>query len=260
MECLESSTAKPEKWKRENSENVKQAHQHSQTVPKSETVLVDETLPVHRHQESGRLDHEECVIRLIESLFAGRRMATNRCNLAEGVVRLIMKRDTHQKRNLRSNSTGATFIKRAQPDETHNGDTLCTAPLRNLICKKMPQPLCQNSFDVCPSEGPVPTKAQSDLRSVTLVIPTERADTGTGPENFIASTTCLLLDEALEGNSSDRPLSLLLDQSLICIAYHKVHVIVEAKDSALCSHAVVLVEPSLHTISLPEVVEDLVDV
>ena len=69
----------------------------------------------------------------------------------------------------------------------------------------------------------------------------------------------LHMDEALEENSSDSPPSLLLDQNLICIIYHKVHVLVETKNSALNSHVDVFVEPHLHTISLLEVTEDLID-
>ena len=64
------------------------------------------------------------------------------------------------------------------------------------------------------------------------------------------------MDEALEENSADSTLSLPLDQNLICIIYHKVHVLVETKNSA---HDVVFVEPNLHPISLLDVTEDLID-
>ena len=65
-----------EKWRRESSVNVKNAHQQSQTVPESVVVPVDDTVPVQRHQESGQLDRDECVESEIGSLFAGRQMAT----------------------------------------------------------------------------------------------------------------------------------------------------------------------------------------
>ena len=67
------------------------------------------------------------------------------------------------------------------------------------------------------------------------------------------------MDEALEVNSSDNPPSLLLDQDLVWIVSHWVHIIVEVQDSALCSHVFVLVALDLHTISLLDVVKDLVD-
>ena len=93
----------------------------------------------------------------------------------------------------------------------------------------------------------------------------EIADEGTDTENFVQIQRVLLghhfllhMDGALEENSSDSPPSLLLDQNLICIIYHRVHVLVETINSAPYSH-VFFVDPDLHTISLLEVAEDLID-
>ena len=97
------------------------------TYNESLAVLVHKTLPVQRHQESGRLDHDERVGSQIGSLFAGRQMATHSCNLVEGVVLLTMEHDTHQKVTLRSNSTDATFIKPALPVHTHSGRVTSSA-------------------------------------------------------------------------------------------------------------------------------------
>ena len=67
----EEQHCEPRKMEEGNfSVHLKQAHQQSQTVPQSIAVLVDETLPVQRHQESGRLDPEECVVSRSWGLFA----------------------------------------------------------------------------------------------------------------------------------------------------------------------------------------------
>ena len=130
---------------------MKQAHQQSQTVPESAAVLVDDTLPVQRHQESGRLDRDECVVSQIGSLFAECQRATHLCNLLEGVVLQTMEHDTNQKGTLPNNSTGAPFIKSTLPVHTQSGDILSTPPSRDLNCKKMPYKHCaaqQNSSTI----------------------------------------------------------------------------------------------------------------
>ena len=107
----------------------------------------------------------------------------------------------------------------------------------------------QYMFDVRPSEGTVPTKAQWALRSVTLVVPVGF------DRQFLPRMV-----EVLEENSCGRPPSVIVHQDLVCIVSHRVHVLLETNDSALCLHVFVFVEPDLHTISLLEAVEYLVDV
>ena len=106
---------------------------------------MDPSRRLHGERSTGRRVSDvlfSIVVTQVGSLFAGRQVATHRCNLIEGVVLLTVEHDAHQEGTLRNNGTGAAFIEPALSVHTHSGDTLCAPPSRHLVCKKMPHKNC----------------------------------------------------------------------------------------------------------------------